>query len=108
MELSVKERFALLDLLPKAGDLTTMRVVQEGLGVLGFSEAEHAALQFTRSAEGGISWQSGADRKPDLPLGPVLTGLIRDELLKLASAKKLTLEHLALYERFAQTGHEGL
>jgi len=45
MELKVAERLMLLNLLPKEGDLTTLRVVREAIHTIGLSDEELTALE---------------------------------------------------------------
>ena len=65
MQLSVAERLLLLNVLPKEGDILSLRIVLKLKEELSFSEAEHAALKFHQDGE-GIHWdETGAQQ-----LGP--------------------------------------
>ena len=96
MLLSVKDRLQLLQLAEKAqGNLTTLRLVREFQRDLGFSEEELTALAFEQ--EGGqIKWRQAVEPK-DITVGPSL----RKAVAKWFDPEKLTLETMALYERFA-------
>ena len=63
MRLTIHERFALLQVLPKAGNLATIKIVRELREVLSFDEREHALLGFYESTEPSgekvVNWRSG-------------------------------------------------
>lgn len=46
MEFDVTDRLMLLDILPREGDYTTLKIVRELRDELSFSEDEHQALKF--------------------------------------------------------------
>lgn len=104
MNLTVLERLLLLRLLPRQGNLTTLRIVRDLERELSFSEEEHAALQFVNNADGSVSWQSGADGAKDVEFGDVARGLVRKGLGELDKAEGLLMGHLTLVDKF---GYEG-
>jgi len=99
MELKVYERLILLNILPKEGDFTTLKIVRKLREDLSFSEDEHKVLQFEQS-EGTVKWKSEGDIPKDIPIGEKATDVIADVLKKLSKDKKLNDSHFDLYEKF--------
>jgi hypothetical protein len=101
MILSVFERLLLLNILPKEGDLTTLKIVRTLRDNLSFSEEEHAALQFKHEG-GNVMWKDEAEANKDVVIGEKAMDIIVDALKALNRAKKLTDQHVDLYEKFVK------
>jgi len=101
MILSVFERLLLLNILPKEGDLTTLKIVRTLRDNLSFSEEEHAALQFKREGNSTL-WRDDGEVNKDVAIGEKATDIIADALKALNKAKKLTEQHIDLYEKFVK------
>jgi hypothetical protein len=101
MILSVYDRLLLLNVLPKEGDITALKIVRKLKDELSFSEDEHSALQF-KHEDGNILWKEEADISKEIEIGEKANDVIVDALRKLNKAKKLTEAHLDLYERFVK------
>lgn len=99
MELGVFDRLILLNILPKEGDFTTLKIVRKLREDLSFTEAEHKALQFQQN-EGTIKWQTEADIPKEIQIGEKATDIIVEVLKKLDKDKKLTDQHVSVYEKF--------
>lgn len=99
MELGVFDRLILLNILPREGDFTTLKIVRKLREDLSFTEAEHKALQFQQD-EGNIKWQSEADKLKDIQIGEKAMDIIVDVLKKLDKDKKLGDQHISVYEKF--------
>ena len=99
MLLSVHDRLILLNLLPKEGDLTTLRIVRDLGSSLGFSEEEHKTLSLKQTG-GEISWNTEVDSGTEIEIGITASGLLLSAMQTLDKAEKLTLAHVDLYERF--------
>lgn len=102
MKLTVLERLVLLNILPKEGDLTTIRIVRELREVLSFSEAEHASLAFKPDGDGNMRWNAEADRDEDFIFQPRAYALIADTLEKLAKGEKMMEDYLSVYDKFCE------
>jgi hypothetical protein len=103
MELAVAERLVLLNVLPREGDLTTLRLVRDLLGELSFSEAEHVAFQITVE-DGRATWNQAAEQKKDVEIGATAQKIIIKAFRDLEGARRLRLDFLPLYERFVENG----
>ena len=99
MQLGVFDRVLLLNILPREGDFRTLKVLRKLADDLGFSEDEAAALQFKQEGV-KIEWRVEADAPKEVPMGAVAREIIAGRLRELDEQKKLTLEHMSLYERF--------
>ena len=55
MDLTVRERLLLLQILPRQGDLTTIKIVRRLREELSFDEDEHRQLNFQQT-DGQLTW----------------------------------------------------
>ena len=100
MELSVFERLILLNIMPQEGDFLTIKIIHELKQALAFSEDEHKALQFQPGENGEVRWVSEADKPKEIEIGDVAKNIIKQRLIELDKEKKLTEQHISIYERF--------
>jgi len=104
-ELTVIERLVLLNILPKEGDFTTIKLVRKLRENLSFDEDEHKKLNFVQ--EGGqVRWNQDALANKRINIGEKMADIIHDALKKLNDEKKLTDEHFSLYEKFVENREE--
>ena len=101
MELGVFDRLILLNVLPKEGDFTTIKIVRKLREDLSFSEEEHKALEF-KFDEGNVQWKQNADTPKEIEIGEKAQDVIVETLKKLSNDKKLTEQHLSLYDKFVK------
>ena len=99
MELSVFERLILLNILPREGDFTTLKIVRKLREDLSFSEEEHKVLQI-RTEDGMVHWKKEGDVSKDITIGEKAMDVIQGVLKKLSTDKKLKDEHFSIYEKF--------
>ena len=102
MELSIFERLILLNVLPKEGDFTTLKIVRKLRDDLSFSEDEHKVLEFKNDG-GQVQWKLAGDIAKDISIGEKATDIIVEVLKELNKTKKLTEQHIGLYEKFVET-----
>ena len=98
MKLDVGDRLVLLSILPKEGDLTTIRIVHDLRQALSFSEEELKTLNIRSEGEGMV-WD-GADGVKEIPIGPQAQVRISEVLERLDKEEKITEDHLSLWEKF--------
>ncbi len=103
MKLSVQERIILAGLLPQEGNILTLRVVNELLSSLGFTEAEHERLQFVTEGT-QIKWQQGAVNDKEIAIGDKAREVIVSALKKANEAGKVHISWLPVYDRFIKEG----
>ena len=106
MELNVFDRVVLLNILPKEGDITTLRIIRKLREDLSFTEEEHRVLQFDFEDE-RIKWKTDGDVPKAIEIGEKAKEIIRERLRELNGQKKLTEEHLPLYEKFVEAYENG-
>ncbi len=103
MELNIQDRLILLNVLPKEGDFTTLKILRDLQSALSFNEKELAALKI-ESVEGqGTRWDLTAANelsRVEIPIGGRANAMIVDAFQKLSEAKKLTFDHLGTFEKF--------
>lgn len=99
---SVLERLLLLhSVLPREGDITTIRLVRKLREALSFSESEHAALNIHELEDKkGTVWNRAADKPKVVDIGPKMREVIVTGLKQLSKKSALTDDHLALCDRF--------
>lgn len=105
MELTVKERLVLLNVIPKEGDFVTLKVVRKLREALSFNEEEIEKWQFTNEQEGRMTmtrWDDSIDQNANVNFGEKATDMIVVALKKLDEEKKLTDDHFSLYEKFVE------
>lgn len=100
MKLKVFDRMILLNILPKEGDFTTLKIVRKMREDLSFSEVEHKALGFQFLKDGRVKWKVEASVEKEINFGEKATDIIVDTFKKLNDDKKLGDEHIDLYEQF--------
>jgi hypothetical protein len=100
MKLTVLERIIALNIIPKEGDITSLKIVRVIKEALSFSEEEHKELNFKIGPHGETTWTPPKELEKEIEFGSKATSLIVTELNKLNAEKKLTPEHLSLYEKF--------
>lgn len=104
-ELSVMERLVLLNILPKEGDFTTIKLLRKLRENLSFDEEEHKELMFVQDGD-QVRWNEGIALTKQIQIGEKQSDIIHDALKKLNDGKKLTDQHFSLYEKFVANREE--
>ena len=99
MELNVLERLLVLNLLPKEGTFTNLKLLRVARENLSFTEEENKVLKFKQEND-QIVWINDAVDAKEIELGEVVKELIVKELKKLDKEEKLKDEFLSLYSKF--------
>ena len=104
MKLNVLDRLILLNILPKEGDIITLRILRDLTGRLSFSEEELALLQFkvSRGPQEKTEWKQDVVDDVEILLGPKAENLIVESFEKLDKAKQMRMEFLPVYEKFQE------
>lgn len=101
MELTIIDRLCVLSILPKEGDITTLRILRDLTSSLGFTEDEVEEFEL-RSEAGRTLWNRTKDKPVEIEIGPRALSLITESFDALNRKKKLSIEHLATYEKFSE------
>lgn len=108
MEFSITERISLMSVLPKEGDIVTLRILRDLQAELGFSEEELEVLKLVQGA-GQVRWDpEGAEAvgQKEIQVGRAARRLVAKTLKSLEKQKKLPLAFIDLYERFVKEEDE--
>lgn len=101
MKLSILDRLALLNALPKEGDITVLKVVRKLQDDLSFSEEEHKKLNFRQEDE-RLLWDDEGDMDREIEIGEKATDVIVRALRSLNEHGKLHIDAINVYERFVE------
>ena len=101
MELNVLERLVLLNILPKEGDFTTLKLVRKAREVLSFDDLENKRLSFIQDGD-QVRWNESTNITKKIELGEVMTIKVVETLKKLSKDEKLKEEQFTLYEKFVE------
>ena len=113
VKLSVAERLSIGIILPRESDFITLKQVRKIQDDIGFTEEEHKLLDFKYAgqkfidgkgneqvvAPGNVHWEDAIEEK-EFEFGEKAANIIAGALKKLDEAKKLGMQHMALYEKF--------
>ena len=104
--LNVLERSTLLGILPKEGNIITLRLNRELTGKVGLSAEDFANFEIKTTQDpkdpdkSWTSWNAKGSAPTDIDFADVEVGLVRTELKKLDTAGKLNESMISLYEKF--------
>ena len=101
MKLTVVERIALLGILSAEGNFATLRIVRELRESLSFTEDEAKRLDVKVDGT-RIQWDTAKETPggEEVKIGERATDIIVAALKDLDGKKKLTQQHMSLYEKF--------
>jgi len=101
VSLSIPERIALLSILPKEGNIVTLKILRDLGNNLGLTEMEVKESEIEMEA-GMLRWNAEAVSKMDkaIPMGDKAREVMVEALTALSDQNKMGMVHLALYERF--------
>ena len=105
MNLSLKERFQLQGILPREGNILTIRIVRDLQHGLAPSEAEIKAYGIKQIGEGKEAftvWDVQKEQPKDVQIGEKAADIIKDALKAMSDTAKLPLDCVPLYERFVE------
>lgn len=101
MELNLKERIMLLNILPKQGDIATIKIVRDLQNNLAPTEAEFKDFEITQEGS-QYFWNKKGNIPKEVEIGAKAKEIIKESLLALDKAKVLTQDHLAIYDKFVE------
>lgn len=112
VSLSVLERLKAMELLPAEESIVTLRTVRKAKEILGFTDEEQKVYEFVNTDIGGgrltTRWNfvdkegKAVPQDKEFELGEKACDLIGNSLKKLEEQKKLTDNHISLYEKFIE------
>jgi len=97
-ELTILERLLLLNILPPAGDLVTIKIVRHLRESLSFTEQEIEERQIVQHEGGNVTWIEGEPKAFELGAKAIET--VVNVLKKLDKDGKVEEKHLSLFAKF--------
>jgi hypothetical protein len=104
VSLSILDRILVLGCLPAENNVLTLKVIKKLKENIGFNE-EEMKLWNIQEKDGRILWNNQAPSK-DFEIGEKSIEIIADSLKQLSDQKKLTEQHLRIYEKFVESQKE--
>ena len=104
--LNVLERSTLLGILPKEGNIITLRLNRELTGKVGLSAEDFATFEIKTVQDekdpekSWTSWNAKGSAPTVIVFADAEVKLIKKELKKLDDAGKLNLDMMSLYDKF--------
>ena len=102
MLLKIAERIMLYSLLPKMGDVVSLRTIRDLQQELSFSDDERTAINLEIKPNGLVSWKLEAEFEKDVLFSDFAISIICEALNQADKKKSLGIELLDLYDRFMQ------
>jgi hypothetical protein len=99
MKLGVKDRIVLLRILPAESNFRTMRTIMELRTKLLFTDEEVKAFDITMN-DNIYRWDTAKATEIEVEFGDVATEVVVTALKDLDAQKKLSAEHMTLWESF--------
>lgn len=103
MQLTVKERIMVLNILPAEGNFVTLKIIGDLKSALSFTEEELKSFEIKEDG-GRVTWNQTAKQEAEISVGPKATSVIAEALEKMDRENKLTVDHLSIYEKFVDGG----
>jgi len=107
-KLNLKDRAALFEILPREGNIVTLRIIRDLRSKLSFSEAEIAEYEITLTEIGNTgrfrtNWNAkGSKATKTVKISANAESVIVERLKELNNRAILPLELIDLYERFVE------
>ena len=103
MTLTAIERLLLLTILPREGNIATLKIVSNLRANLSFSEEDHARLEMKTEGD-RVIWNPNVPQESEVEIGPTAFVLIQETLKKLNKDQKLTEDFLSVWDKFSPEG----
>jgi len=100
-KLNVMERLTLLGVLPKEGNFASLRIIRKLQERLSFTEEELKEFEVDSNEETGtVNWNPKGNEEKEVEVGEKACEIIKAKLKQLNDEKKLTQQHVSVYEKF--------
>ena len=102
MKLTLLERLVGLSILVKEGDIVFLRARRSIEDKIGLTAEEIEKYEVKASPEGGVEWSPSVPEYFEIDLKPSEIKILYDALEEMNKRKKLTPEHLSLYDKIVE------
>jgi len=99
MKLNLSERCALLSILPAQENIAVLRIVKDLRMALAVTEDEYKEFEIVQNGN-SITWNAKGKEEKEIPIGEKATDICVDALKEASRTKKLTEQHISLYDKF--------
>ena len=99
MELNILERITILQILPQEGNFTTLKIVRDLQASLAPSEEEFKEFEI-KQVDNMTTWNEKGREGKEITIGEKASDVVMEALEKLDKEKKLTANHISIYEKF--------
>lgn len=100
MKLNIKERIILLNIMPEENNFITLKIIRKLKENLSFSEKELKEFEIKINTNNSVTWNVKKEQDKEIDIGEKATDIIIEALMELDKNKKLTEQHISLYEKF--------
>lgn len=97
--LTVADRLNLLNMLPKEGNIVTMRTVRKLLDTIALTDEEQKIWN-VKTEGTNVRWDSTAKTDKNLEFSDIAIGIIKLVLKKQTKEEKITLQTIGLFDKF--------
>lgn len=101
MKLNLLERFTILQVLPKEGNFATLNIVRKLQEALAPTEKEFNEFGIVQE-NNQTKWNEKGIEVREIKIGEKAIDIVVEELEKLDADKKLTPQHMSVYEKFVK------
>ena len=102
MKLQIQERLLILNILPKEGNIVTIRLLKDLIGNVGLSGEEIKKWKVQTKENNQVVWDNTQATEKEINLEETAKNLISERLELLNKESKLTIEQLSLYDKFCK------
>lgn len=100
-ELTLLDRIILTSIVPTKGDIVTLTLSKDLTAKIAIKQEEIKEYGISAAKKVGLGWnESGAKAKFEIEFSELEANLIKSELQKLDSSKKLSIDMLGLVKLF--------
>ena len=101
MKLNLLERFTILQILPAEGNFSTLKINRDLQESLAPTEKEFKDFEIVQEDE-RTRWNQKGMIEKEIEIGEKATDMIVKSLKKLDEDKKLTAQHISVFEKFVK------
>ena len=98
-KLNVGERLIILQMLPKEGNFTTLKIIRDLVNKVGISAEEYTEFGVEQISD-KVTWNLNGSKEKAIDFKQKEIEVISDVLEDLDKASKLEFKHFSLFEKF--------
>lgn len=102
INMTVAERLWLNGLLPKEGNIGTVRTSRDIQNVITISQEEQKSIGFQVVGAGKMQWNPQSEEVKTFRFTRFQMKLITDTMVRASTSEKLNIECISLYEKFVE------